>query len=164
MEPSDLARCYSAHGAGLVLLARQWLRGGSAEDVVQEVFIRLMAQRTEPRNVKAWLYRAVRNAAISQLRSHSRRVRHEQERAARQPLWFEHRPELPLDVLAVQEALSRLPVEQREIIVMRLWGGLTLQEAAEATGEAVSTLFSRYRTGLAMLRERLGASCNHRTD
>ena len=65
-----------------------------------------------------------------------------------------------LDGDAVQQALAGLPIEQREIIVMRLWGGLTWEEAAGSAGQPVSTLFSRYRAGLAALRERLGVPCD----
>jgi RNA polymerase sigma-70 factor (ECF subfamily) len=156
--PTELGQWYSTHGAALVLFARQWLGDASAEDVVHEVFIRLMAQRHPPRQVRAWLFQAVRNAAISRLRSQTRRRRREQERAAAE--WFVPQLDQGLDGDAVQEALAGLAIEQREIIVMRLWGGVTWEEAAESTGQAVSTLFSRYRAGLAALRERLGVPCD----
>src|SRR5215212_5273730 len=78
-DAPKLAAWFEAHAAPLVLYARHWLgeRAG-AEDVVQEVFIRLMAQPAEPLNVKAWLHTAVRNAAIGELRSAQRRRRREQ--------------------------------------------------------------------------------------
>jgi RNA polymerase sigma-70 factor (ECF subfamily) len=50
--------------------------------------------------------------------------------------------------------LANLPDEQREVIVLRLWSGLTLAEVAELCQAPVSTVFSRYRTGLAALRRR----------
>lgn len=159
IDPVQLSRWFEGHGPALVLYARTWLDSNRAEDVVQEVFLRLMAQRREPENVRAWLFRSVRNAAVSQLRSRHRRKRHERVRASREPGWFERRPNDPADAEAVQQALTKLPAEQREIIVLRIWCGMTLQEAAEITAQPVSTLFSRYRAGLTAIRERMELSC-----
>src|SRR5712675_1916187 len=66
IDPGQLARSFDAHAATLILFARQWLERAAAEDVVQDVFVSLMAQhRLPPDNFKAWLFKAVRNAAIS---------------------------------------------------------------------------------------------------
>jgi RNA polymerase sigma factor (sigma-70 family) len=146
---TDLGRCWEAHAAALVLYARHWLDAASAEDAVQEVFVRLLSH-PRPASLKAWLFRSVRNAAISRLRSQRRREGYEGR--SDRPGWFEPQPGQALDAAAAEAALQRLPEEQREIIVLRIWGGLTLEEAAEATGQPVSTLFSRYRAGLAGLR------------
>lgn len=159
IEPSQLSRWFDAHEPGLVLYARQWLPVGSAEDVVQDVFVRLASQGAPPANVKAWLFRSVRNAAISRLRSRRRQASRERHAAADQPGWFEHRPDDLIDVAAVQDALTSLSDEQREVIVLRLWCKMTLQEIAEIVGVPVSTLFSRYKVGLAAIRERLELSC-----
>ena len=64
ISPATLGRMYDAYGAALVLYARQWLDDRSAaEDVVQEAFVRLVAQPALPRNARAWLYAVVRNGA-----------------------------------------------------------------------------------------------------
>src|SRR3954469_4416789 len=81
-----LSRLLDEHSAALVLYAQQWC--GSPEDVVQEVFIRLMQQRPLPNNVSGWLYRAVRNGAISASRAAARRVRHEATAAGNREPWF----------------------------------------------------------------------------
>jgi RNA polymerase sigma-70 factor (ECF subfamily) len=109
--------------------------------------------------VKAWLFRCVRNAAIDHWRSRQLQQRYEQHRRSERG-WFKPRVDDLLDARAAEEALRRLPDDQREIIVLRLWSGLTLQEAAETTGEAVSTLFSRYQAGLVALR-RILESARH---
>jgi len=73
LEPEQLSRYFSAHARELVLFARQWVHPAEAEDIIQDVFIRLIRQSEPPRNIKAWLFRAVRNAALSQSRTgHSR--------------------------------------------------------------------------------------------
>jgi DNA-directed RNA polymerase specialized sigma24 family protein len=63
-EHELLSRLLDEHGAALVLYAQQWSR--SREDVVQDAFIQLMKQRPPPLNAGGWLYRVVRNGAISQ--------------------------------------------------------------------------------------------------
>jgi len=159
IEPSQLSRWFDACGPGLVLYARQWLPVGSAEDVVQDVFVRLASQRASPANVKAWLFRSVRNAAISRLRSRKRRASRERHAAAAQPGWFEQRPDELIDPTAAQEAVASLPDEQREVIVLRIWCGMTLQEIAGIVVQPVSTLFSRYQAGLSAVRRSLELSC-----
>ena len=158
IDPATLSACYDACAASLVLYARQWLPA-AAEDVVQDVFIRLLAQRRMPTDAKAWLFRAVRNRAISHLRSRGRRRRRERGRAAAQPAAFEARPEDLIDARAAQDALESLPAEQREAVVLRIWGGMTLHEASAVMGRPVTTVFRWYRQGLAAIRERMGSAC-----
>ena len=78
--PELLGRLLDAHGAALTLYARQWC--GTPEDVVQEAFVQLARQSCLPDQAVAWLYRVVRNTAISAARSDSRRRRHEAAAAA----------------------------------------------------------------------------------
>ena len=56
---------------------------------------------------------------------------------------------------AAQAAMTELPVQQREVIVLRIWGGMTLQEVADVVDRPVSTVFSRYRAGLAAIRKEM---------
>jgi hypothetical protein len=65
MEPTVLGRLYRQHAPALRLYARQW--GGSAEDLVQEAFVRLAQQTPPPEQILPWLYRVVRNAALMAL-------------------------------------------------------------------------------------------------
>ena len=164
VDPAALGRWFDDHGAALVLYARQWLDRAAAEDVVQEVFVRLVAATpgTGPANAKAWLFRATRNAAIAAARSMWRRGRREREVARARGEWFERRPEDPLDAAAAQEAMESLPAAQREILLLRLWSGLTLAEIADVTGAPTSTVHDHYRKGLAGVRQILeakAASC-----
>ena len=154
IDPAALGGWFDAHGAALVLYARQWLDRAAAEDVVQEVFVRLIAQpaRQRPSNVRAWLYRATRNAAIGAARSVWRRGRREQEVARDHSEWFQPRPEDPIDARAAQDAMQSLPAAQREIILLRLWSGMTLAEISDVTGAPLSTVHDHYRKGLAGVR------------
>jgi RNA polymerase sigma-70 factor (ECF subfamily) len=160
IDPAQLARGFDAHAPSLVLFARQWLNRAAAEDVVQDAFVSLMGQRTPPDNLKAWLFTAVRNAAISCARSHSRRIVRETRQVERRPDWFESKAEDLIDASAAQAALDALPPEQREVIVMRIWAQMTLAEITQVTGEATSTLFSRYRAGLSEIKRIMESSCH----
>jgi len=163
ISPAQLAAAFDAHAASLVLYARQWLDRQAAEDAVQDVFLRLLSQRGLPANLRAWLFRSVRNEAISHTRSQYRRRQREQAVAADRPGFFRPDPADLIDARSAQAALESLPHSQREVIVLRLWGGLTLAEVASLVGEPVSTVFDQYRAALANIREKLESSCNTRT-
>src|SRR5262249_49806607 len=117
--------------------ARQWCN--APEDVVQEAFLQLLRERPVPQNVAGWLYRVVRNRAISASRSQSRRTRHEAAAAQRSDPWFATNHDDALDAAAATESLAELPLAQREAIVLRLWGGLSFEQIAELTQSSTTT-------------------------
>src|SRR5262245_40424045 len=98
MDPAFLGRLIEQHAAALVLYARQWC--AAPEDVVQDAFVKLIAQKTLPEQLVPWLYRVVRNAAISAARSAQRRRQHEGHAAGRNPAWFIASDEVALDAEA----------------------------------------------------------------
>lgn len=155
--PELLTRLLDEHGPALVLYAQQWC--DTPEDVVQEALLRLVRQSVVPENAVGWLYRVVRNGAISASRAVSRRSRHERAAAHHGEPWFGPSPGQRLDADTATAALKQLPIEQREAIVARLWGGRTLEQIAELTGSSTSTVHRRYQAGLSALRERLGVAC-----
>jgi RNA polymerase sigma-70 factor (ECF subfamily) len=161
-QATQLTGWFEAYAAPLVLYARQWLARPAAEDIVQEAFVRLMLQKNPPDNVRAWLYRAVRNLAISQWRSTQRRLRLE-ESLAREEQCFEPPGGESLDAQAAAEAMRDLPPVMREIIVMRIWGQLKLAEIASITEMPLSSVFYQYQQGLAEIRKRMGVPCRNST-
>ncbi len=159
MGPEQLGHLVDRHAAALVLYARQWC--AVPEDVVQEALLKLMAQRPPPDRPVPWLYSAVRYGALTAARTQRRRRHHEAVAAARAPAWFVADPD-GLDTEAATAALRSLPLEEREVIVAHLWGGLTFEEIAELAGCSSSTAHRRYTAGLANLRERLRIPCPSR--
>ena len=155
--PQQLERLLTEHGGPLVLLARQW--SDAPEDVVQEALLALVRQSPPPDNPVGWIYRVVRNRAISSARRASCRTRHEQAASFRGEPWFHANDGQGLDADAATEALRLLPIEQRETLVARLWGGLSFAEIADLTKTSSSTAQRRYQAGLIALRERLGIEC-----
>lgn len=146
-----LSRLLDEHGAALVLYAQQW--SGSPEDVVQEAFIQLMQQRPLPNNVVGWLYRVVRNGAVSASRSAARRVRHEASAAGYSEPWFKPSLDDRMDAGAAAAALESLPIDEREVVVLRIWSGRSFEEIAELIGKSTSTAHRRFEMGLNMLRQ-----------
>jgi RNA polymerase sigma-70 factor (ECF subfamily) len=159
----DLESAFAAHAAALVLYARQWLDRAAAEDAVQEAFVRLIGLPGAPDNVQAWLFKAVRNVAIDQARAGARRGARELSIARGRADWFDPRPADLIDARAAQDALHTLPIGQREVVVMRLWGQMTLAQISAVTGDSVSTVFTRYRAALDAVRKIMESTCSNKT-
>jgi RNA polymerase sigma factor (sigma-70 family) len=159
--PELLERLVKEHAAALVLYARQWCY--APEDVVQEAFLKLIAQKKPPDHPVPWLYRVVRNAALGANRAARRRHHHEAVAAARAPAWFVGSDVSGLDVAMTTAALQALPLEQREVIVAHLWGGLTFEQLGELAGCSAATAHRRFVAGLSAMRERLGVPCPNRS-
>jgi RNA polymerase sigma-70 factor (ECF subfamily) len=157
IEPKVLGRLYRQHAPALRLYARQW--GGGGEDLVQEAFVRLAQQTPPPEQVLPWLYRVLRNEALAVQRTAARRRRREQ-RVSTPEAWF-GATEDRLDANEATRLLAELSLELREVIVARLWGGLTFEEIARVVGCSLPTAHRRYQTGLAQLRERLEGRWTH---
>jgi len=139
-----------------VLFARQWARStADAEDIVQEVFVKFWRRNHNIEN-RALLYATVRSIALDFLRRDSRRARRESAAVAEtdqavQPA-FEIEDESQRELVA---ALDRLPNEQREVLVMKIWNELTFAEIASALEISQNTAASRYRYALAALKKNL---------
>jgi RNA polymerase sigma-70 factor (ECF subfamily) len=159
VSSETLKRLLDDHFPALVLYARQWCR--MPEDVVQDAFVLLMHEVAAPESPAGWLYRTVRNKALNAARSGRRRARHEAEAAHRGEPWLIASPADRLDAAAAAQALSDLPLDQREAIVARLWGGLSLEETAQLMGTSLSTAYRRYQQGIAALRERMEGTCHN---
>jgi len=154
LRAEDVRRLYDQHGPALVAYARGFVPDtAAAEDVVHQVFLRLLsAELTLPDAPVAYVYRAVRNAALNARRDGLRL-----EELDPQSSVFRHRGGNQEAALALEKALAELPDEQREVVVMRVWSGLTLDEIAATVGAPLNTIASRYRYALEKLREKLRA-------
>jgi len=156
-DPAALVgRLYDQHGASLYRYAVMLLAdAAAAEDAIQQVFASLLrlAPSSSLGNDAHYLRRAVRNECYSMLRrQRARRVDESRAILERQPA-LDVRPD---DRLALERALRELPPEQREVVHLHVFEGLTFQEAADAAGESINTTASRYRYALAKLRQVLG--------
>ncbi len=155
IEADILGRLYREHAPALRLYARQWPHGG--EDLVQDAFVKLAQQSPPPARVVPWLYSVVRNRAFAAHRATVRR-RGRESAASNSEAWFAP-VEDQVDAQHAARLLAGLELELREVIVARVWGGLTFEEIAQLVGCSLPTAHRRYQTGLIELRERLDGQC-----
>ena len=145
------------HGPALMLLARQYCATRSdAEDAVQDGFVRFWRSRGRTLDPIAYLFACVRSAAMDLSRGERRRDRYEGE-AQPAPEAEDWTDELERSELrsCVATALQTLPAEQREVLVMKIWGELTFAQVAAALQIKPDTAASRYRYALAKLETSL---------
>lgn len=140
-----------------------------AEDVTQEVFLRLWRQPAsfDPERGRfiSWLMSVTRNRALDELRRVSRRNRSEDADSDESPIaGVPSSDRLDDPVLgaelaeqreAVRTAMTRLPPEQRRAIELAYFSGLTQVEIADVTGDPLGTVKTRIRLGMRKLRETL---------
>lgn len=154
-EPAAFAELYDACADRLYGWLLLHLRSAAdAEDVLQETFVRVARSRKKLRrveNLTAYVFSIARNEAARLRKRTSRQselVRPMSEVAADATLGLEQAE-------IVQQALSRLTDEQREVVELKMYGDLTLREIAEVTGLPPGTVATRYRAALVKLRETL---------
>lgn len=155
-----------AHGPKLLLCARQWTRSlADAEDVVQEAFVRYWRhQRQLPGDPQALIVTSIRRAALDLARREDRRTAREAKAGGgleEQVFSFEKLPgEGDERRVEIEVALQRLPDEQREVLVLKIWNELTFEQIADTLGIPPNTAASRYRYALAALRKELKPVCH----
>ncbi len=138
-----------------------------AEDMVQEVFLRLWRKPEsylpQKGRFATWLISVTRNRAVDAVRSRNRRYRFEtsspEEQERDVPDVEGEDPALTAELAdqrrLVLAAMKDLPPEQRQVIELAYFGGLTQQEIAEATGQPLGTVKTRIRLGMQKLRAAL---------
>ena len=151
-----VSEAYERFGSGLyrylsVLTGRRQL----AEDIMQEVFLRLWrVARRDPDVLqsRSYVLRVARNEAY---RSLARNKRREIEQTDRLLEIRDPRQGSESERVAIEEALVRLPHEQREVIHLKTYMSMTFEEIARFTAVSQNTAASRYRYALRKLRELL---------
>lgn len=153
--------CYEQLAPKLLLFARQWLPSmADAEDAVQNGFVRFWKHQPQagPEHYPL-LYAAVRTSALDLIRSHDRRMKREADDRVEvtrgdAPV-FDRTIDQREHAEAVQAALDVLPQPQREVVVLKVWGELTFAQIAQALGESINTIASRYRYALEAMRKHI---------
>lgn len=157
---ADLAELYDRHGSGLYRYLLGVLgRREDAEDALQEVFARVGSGERRVDSWQGYLWRSVRNQARRQISRRARRRERERPMLPAERFPAELNDGLTPDrLLALHQALDRLPFKQREAVVLIGLEGLTAREAAGRLRTPIDTAASRYRLGLAKLRRILEKS------
>lgn len=158
-----LAALYDRYGRRVFALAVRMLGDPqSSEEVTQDVFLsvwrRVSSYKAGKGRFTTWLFSIAHNRTIDELR------RRRRERYRENPTLEDHvdlpseSPPPPEEVVArsegamVREALDTLPQEQRTVIEMSYFSGLTQVEIAERTGQPLGTVKTRMRLALKKLR------------
>lgn len=162
-DDRSLAEIYRRHGGAVYALAKRVLVDGSdAEDVTQEVFLRLWqsAERFDAARgaLRTYLLTQVHSRAVDTVRSRAaRRRREEAEGHATTITAYDLEREVSdfAQVKRVSDAVGRLPAPERAAIELAYFDGHTYREVAELLSEPEGTVKSRIRKGLQRMRAAL---------
>ncbi len=153
---ASLERIYIRYRQELFTCALAIVRcPGRAEDAVHEAFYRLVRRGDVPLELKPYVFRSVRNAAIDQIRRHPAPVGEINGSifsSEASPYETAQSKETERRVTAILLTLSE---DERETVVQHLYAGLTFREIAEIRETPLGTVTSWYQRGLKKLRERL---------
>lgn len=152
-------------GAVLAVALRVTGNRAEAEDIVQEVFSRVWREAAAFDRARgsaaAWIITLTRNRAIDVVRSRSRRARHEDDQTAEEPVVAvaPATPEAQVGEAqraeAVRRALDALRPEQRQVVELAYFGGLSHSEIAERLQQPLGTVKTRIAQSVKRLRDEL---------
>jgi RNA polymerase sigma-70 factor (ECF subfamily) len=162
-RPGALQTLFDRYAPLVFHIASQSLDPGSAEDIVQDVFVSVWrkADTFDPKRgaLRSWLLQIAHFRILNELRSRSRRPRldpdtdprlledlPDQNAGPAEEAWEAYRRE------AVRAAVNRLPPSQRQALSLAFFGDLTHDQVASALNLPVGTVKTRIRTGLQKLR------------
>jgi RNA polymerase sigma-70 factor, ECF subfamily len=152
--PDEWRSWLRENGRRYLLYARQQTRTESdAEDILQESIVEAW-QRAAGMPDDALVFATIRRRAIDLARSADRRVAREEDQQPEAP-WFAPDVENRDTQRLLELAVTALPDNYREVVSLKIWGGLTFQQIAELTEVPLNTAASRYRYALEELRQNL---------
>jgi RNA polymerase sigma-70 factor (ECF subfamily) len=144
----ELRRFYEANRRELYTYSLALTRNReAAEDAIHNAFQRLMRRGSAPIDLRPYVFRCVRNAAIDDLRREKRRE--------------DGIIELPNDTnegtarglgAELQQLLTQLSEDERETIVLKVFDGMTFREIADLRDASINTVASWYRRGMEKLK------------
>ncbi len=159
---AEIEVLYRQHGAALLLFASA-ISGdrGRAQDALHQVFLKVIENGSLGQAIdkKSYLFACVRNAVLNDAKLQDRSMPLDVDSA-----WFSPPDRDYAGERNLRRALGDLPNDQREVIVLHVWGELTFSEIGELLGVSSNTAASRYRYALAKLRGSMLAKENSCAD
>lgn len=155
-EAAEIESLYRQHGAALLLFAAAITGEHSrAQDALHHVFLKLIADGNlrYVLDKKAYLFACVRNAVLNEAKVRNRDTALDPDSARFAAAWFTPPDRDYAAERNLRRALSVLPDDQREVIVLHIWGELTFSQIASLLDISPNTAASRHRYALAKLRE-----------
>ncbi len=148
----------SEYGHRLLLFARGWAPDqADAEDLVQEAIIRMWNLQKEKGGVPPDLplvFSTIRFCGLNRHRTETRRRKREGSIVYLndfEDVWLDPAMEDDEEALMLRDAVRKLSDKLREVVTMKIWGGLTFAEISEALAISPNTAASRYRYALEQL-------------
>jgi len=148
---NEIDSLYRGYGPALLLFAMAITGERScAQDVVHQVFLKMIEDDNlrHALDKKAYLFACVRNAALNQAKRRDRETTFDPE-----SVWFNPPTRDFAEERNLRRALITLPGDQRQVVVLHVWGELTFSEIAHLLDISSNTAASRYRYALGRLRE-----------
>ena len=158
---TEIERLYDGHSQPLYAFLLNLTRDeADTRDLLQEIFVKLAREPkllAGVRDERAFLIRLAHNAAIDLMRRRGVRDRTKENFAAESisPFAPASDPDEQIFRDELTAALAELPEDQRAVVHLKLWEGLTFEEIAAALDISPNTSASRYRYGIDKLRDRL---------
>ncbi|MGC1783234.1 MAG: sigma-70 family RNA polymerase sigma factor [Acidobacteriaceae bacterium] len=158
-QPAALSRVYDLYSTVVYSVALRVLRDGSAaEDVMQEVFLKLWQQpesfADHRGSLCGWLAVVARNRAIDRIRG-SKRLENVDDLQISNGVDVGTEAEREIMLSKVRVVLETMPAEQRQAVEMAFFEGHTHTEIAEQTGQPLGTIKTRIRAALISIRKAL---------
>lgn len=155
---ADIEFLYRQHGPALLLFA-QTVTGerGRAQDAVHQVFLKVIEKGNlnQVGDKKAYLFACVRNAALNEGKLRNRNAPLDPNAA-----WFGPPDRDYAGEQNLRRALQSLPDDQRQVMVLHVWGDMTFSQISNLLNLSSNTVASRYRYALAKLRDSMFAKEN----
>ncbi|MBM4157020.1 MAG: sigma-70 family RNA polymerase sigma factor [Lentisphaerae bacterium] len=168
-DPAALELLYEGFAPSLLAFLLSRLRSrADAEDALQHLFLDLARRPRQllgVRDLEPWLFTKARNLSTDRLRVRAREAaRVEAMEGGALPDWMDLAPRsapATADDAALATAVDGLPDDQREVVVLKAFQGLTFAEVAARLGVSLNTAASRWRYALEKLRARLAGEARH---
>lgn len=153
----ELAELYEDAGQQLFRCAMSVTSSGDlAEDAMHDAFIRAFRLSERPRNLRAYMFRAVRNAAVDIVRRQSKCTQPISDDFFEVPATPVAEPDIDLEKMV--ETMMTLTNDERETILQHLSVGLSFREIAELRDRPIGTIATWYRRGLEKVRRKMNSN------
>ena len=151
-----LERLFSSHQHAFFVAALSITRNGAAaEDAVHDALLAVASLETQPQDLKAYIFRVIRNMALQQIKH--------RERFVEKGLNFDYIDQLSLSDLDAEERIfveqaleqiDSLELNQQQVLLLKFFADLGFREIAEIMDSPMNTVSSWYRRGLQALQEK----------
>jgi RNA polymerase sigma-70 factor, ECF subfamily len=161
VTPESIERLYDEHAQALFAFLLNFTRDeADTRDLIQEIFVKIARQPDLLKGIaaqRAYLLRLAHNLAVDLIRRRSARTRRAEAAAANSVELFARAADPDENTFgdALSIAMGDLPEDQRAVVHLKLWEGMTFDSIGEVLDLPLNTAASRYRYGIDKLRHLL---------